>query len=419
MHIMILGGGVIGVATAYYLARLGVKVTVIERQQGVALETSFANAGQISPGYSTPWAAPGIPQKAAKWLFQKHAPLAVRPDGTSFQPAWLKQMLKNCTAHRYAINKERMMRIAEYSRDCIKALRDEIGIDYEQRTGGVLQLFRKQAQLDAMQLDTQVLAECGVPYQVLSADELVSVEPALAYADAKLLGGLRLPNDETGDCYLFSQRLAQHCQQLGVTFCYNQLIDRLEFDNQHITGIIINGERHTADGYVLALGSYSRAMLLPLGLKLPVYPVKGYSLTIPIVDEKYAPVSTVLDETYKIAITRFDNRIRVGGMAELAGFDKSLNPARKATLEMVTKSLFDGGDMTKATFWTGLRPMTPDGTPIIGKTAFDNLYLNTGHGTLGWTMACGSSQVVADIITNNTPKISLEGLAYDRYKNNH
>lgn len=416
MQTIILGGGVIGVATAYYLARCGVKVTVIERQAGVALETSFANAGQISPGYSTPWAAPGIPQKAAKWLLQKHAPLAIRPDGTSFQMAWLKQMLANCTAQRYAINKERMMRVAEYSRECIGALRDEIGIQYEHRTGGVLQLFRKQAQLDAMQLDTKVLAECGVPYQVLSAEQLADVEPALAYAQANLLGGLRLPNDETGDCHLFTQRLAKHCQELGVTFCYNQLIDRLEFDGKRITGVIINGEKHTADNYVLALGSYSRAMLLPLGLSLPVYPVKGYSLTIPIADEKYAPISTVLDETYKIAITRFDNHIRVGGMAELSGFDKSLNPTRRGTLEMVTKSLFDGGDMAKAEFWTGLRPMTPDGTPIIGKTAFDNLYLNTGHGTLGWTMACGSGKLVADIITETTPQISLEGLAFNRYQ---
>ncbi|MDO4894853.1 D-amino acid dehydrogenase [Moraxella sp.] len=416
MNIIILGGGVIGTTTAYYLAKSGAKVTVIDRCANVAGETSFGNAGQISPGYSTPWAAPGIPTKAAKWLFQKHAPLAISPDGTGFQLVWMKQMLANCNAKRYEINKERMMRVAEYSRDCIRALRDEIGIDYEQRTGGTLQLFRKPAQLEAMKLDTKVLDECGVPYEVLDKDGLVRAEPALAYASAELLGGLRLPNDETGDCHLFTKRLAEHCKSLGVEFKFNTVIDKILFDTQKITGVLANGETLTADGYVLACGSYSRSLLLPLGLDLPVYPVKGYSLTIDIVDESKAPISTVLDETYKIAITRFDNRIRVGGMAELSGFDKSLNPARRATLEMVTKSLFDGGDLPKAQFWTGLRPMTPDGTPIIGATKYDNLFINTGHGTLGWTMACGSGKLLSDIILGQPTQISLEGLNISRYK---
>lgn len=416
MNIIVLGGGVIGTTTAYYLAKSGAKVTVIDRCANVAEETSFGNAGQISPGYSTPWAAPAIPMKAIKWLFQKHAPLAISPDGTSFQLAWMKQMLANCNAKRYEINKERMMRVAEYSRDCIRALRDETHIDYEQRTGGTLQLFRKPAQLEAMKLDTKVLDELGVPYQVLDKDGLVNAEPALAYASANLLGGLRLPNDETGDCHLFTKRLAEHCKSLGVEFKFNTVIDKIIFDNQKVTGVVANGETLTADGFVLALGSYSRAMAKDLGLDLPVYPVKGYSLTVPIVDETKAPISTVLDETYKIAITRFDNRIRVGGMAELSGFDKSLNPARRATLEMVAKSLFDGGDLPKAQFWTGLRPMTPDGTPIIGATKFDNLFINTGHGTLGWTMACGSGKLLSDIIMGQPTQISIDGLNIERYR---
>lgn len=415
MNIIILGGGVIGTTTAYYLARAGVSVTVIDRQPDVAMETSFANAGQISPGYSTPWAAPKIPQKAVKWLMQKHAPLAISPDGSGFQLSWIWQMLQNCNAHRYQINKERMMRVSEYSRDCIRALRDDIGIKYEHRTGGVLQLFRTDAQLTAMALDTKVLSELGVPYETLNKDELVRAEPALAYSTAPLLGGLRLPNDETGDCHLFTKRLAEHCKTLGVKFLMNKHIEQFTLENGNITGVMVDGERHTADRYVMAMGSYSRAMLLPLGLNIPVYPVKGYSLTIPIVDEKKSPVSTVLDETYKIAITRFDDRIRVGGMAELSGFDLSLKPARRETLEMVTRELFDGGDLSGAKFWTGLRPMTPDGTPIIGKTKFDNLFINTGHGTLGWTMACGSGKVIADIITHTTPQISLDGLDMGRY----
>ncbi|STY93250.1 D-amino acid dehydrogenase [Moraxella bovis] len=418
MDIIILGGGVIGTTTAYYLAKAGANVTVIDRQSDVAMETSFANAGQISPGYSTPWAAPKIPQKAVKWLMQKHAPLAITPDGTSFQLAWMKQMLANCNAERYEINKERMMRVSEYSRDCIRALRDEISIGYEHRTGGTVQLFRKPAQIQAMHLDTKVLEECGVPYEILDADGLIKAEPALAYATAPLLGGLRLPNDETGDCNLFTKRLAEHCKTLGVEFKFNTVIDKIISENQKVTGVVAGGETLTADGFVLALGSYSRVMAKDLRLDLPVYPVKGYSLTVPIVDETKAPVSTVLDETYKIAITRFDNRIRVGGMAELSGFNLSLNPARRETLEMVTKSLFDGGDLPKAQFWTGLRPMTPDGTPIIGATAtkFDNLFINTGHGTLGWTMACGSGKLLCDIITGKQTEISLEGLNISRYQ---
>lgn len=416
MAILVLGGGVIGVCTAYYLAKNGEKVVVLERQADVAEETSFGNAGQISPGYSTPWAAPKIPTKAMKWLFQKHAPLAIRPDGTGFQAGWMWQMLANCNIHAYEINKERMMRVSEYSRDCIRSLRDEIGITYEQRTGGTIQLFRKPAQLEAMKLDTKVLEECGVPYEVLDKEGLINAEPGLAYASADLLGGLRLPNDETGDCNLFTKRLAKHCESLGVEFRFNTVVETISFDNQKITGVVANGETLTADGYVLAFGSYSRRLALPLGLNLPVYPVKGYSLTIDIVDETKAPVSTVLDETYKIAITRFDKRIRVGGMAELSGFDKSLNPARRETLEMVTKSLFDGGDLPNASFWTGLRPMTPDGTPIIGATKFNNLFINTGHGTLGWTMACGSGKLLADIVLGKQAEISLEGLDISRYR---
>lgn len=416
MHVIVLGAGVIGLTSAYYLAKQGLKVTVIERQSGVALETSFANAGQISPGYSTPWAAPAIPAKAVKWLFQKHAPLAITPDGTSFQLSWMRQMLANCNARAYEINKERMMRVSEYSRDCLQALRKDTGIAYEERTGGTLQLFRKEAQLEAMHLDTKVLEECGVPYEVLDKAGVVRAEPALQYASAQFLGGLLLPNDETGDCHLFCQRLHKQCQSMGVEFLFDTLIDQIHTQQGHIRAVSMGDKEYVADAYVLAFGSYSRALVQSLGLSLPVYPVKGYSLTAPIVDESRAPVSTVLDETYKIAITRFDKRIRIGGMAELSGFDKSLNPARRTTLEMVTKSLFDGGDLAQAQFWTGLRPMTPDGTPIIGRTDWGNLYINTGHGTLGWTMACGSGALLADIITGHTPDISTEGLSLVRYR---
>ncbi len=418
MKVIVLGGGVVGVTTAYYLARAGAEVQVLDRQPGAALETSFANAGQVSPGYSTPWAAPGIPLKAVKWLFQRHAPLALRADGSLFQLRWIASMLRNCTADRYAVNKERMMRVAEYSRHCLRQLRADTGIDYEHRTGGTLQLFRTQAQLDAVARDIEVLRECGVPFELLDRAGLTAAEPALAHARARLVGGLRLPNDETGDCHLFTTRLAERARALGVQFRHGVGVRRLAFDRDSISGIELDGptrETLRADRYVLAFGSYSRALLQPLGLDIPVYPVKGYSLTIPLREPSLAPVSTVLDETYKVALTRFDRRIRVGGMAELAGFDLRLNPRRRATLEMVVGDLFPGGDLPAADFWTGLRPMTPDGTPIIGATRLGNLFLNTGHGTLGWTMACGSGQLLADQITGRKPAIDTSGLAMDRY----
>lgn len=419
MRVIVLGSGVIGVASAYYLAQQGAEVTVLDRQSGPAEETRFGNAGQISPGYSTPWAAPGIPFKAVKWMFQHHAPLAINLDGSMWQLQWMAQMLKNCNPQSYAVNKERMMRVAEYSRDCLRELRKDTGINYENRAKGTLQLFRKEAQMEAVQRDISVLQECGVSYELLNGNELGRVEPALANAQDKLVGGLHLPNDETGDCYLFTNALAQIAKELGVNFQFNQNVEKLIVEGDEIKGVQVNGKVLTADRYVLAFGSYSRDFLKPLDLQLPVYPVKGYSLTIPIVDSAFAPQSTVLDETYKIAITRFDQRIRVGGMAELSGFNLGLNEDRRATLQMVTQDLFPGGDMAQASFWTGLRPMTPDSTPIIGATRFKNLFLNTGHGTLGWTMACGSGKLISDIVLNHKTDISTDGLSIQRYSHAH
>jgi D-amino-acid dehydrogenase len=415
MNVIVLGAGVIGVTTAYYLAKAGATVTVLDRHCGAGLETSFANAGQISPGYSTPWAAPGVPLKAAKWMFQKHAPLAIRADGSLFQLQWMAQMLRNCSPQRYSVNKERMLRVAEYSRSCLQHLRADTGIQYEQRMGGTLQLFRTQAQLHAVQRDISVLEECGVPYELLTPDEMAHVEPGLRQARSRITGGLRLPKDETGDCYRFTSELSKLARQLGVKFDLGRSVDRLIAEGQRVRGVQRGTELLTADRYVVALGSYSRNLLITLGLNLPVYPVKGYSLTVPLTETSLAPQSTVLDETYKIAITRFDNRIRVGGMAELSGFDLSLNPRRRETLEMVVKDLFPGGDVSRAEFWTGLRPMTPDSTPVIGPTQISDLFLNTGHGTLGWTMACGSAKLISDILMGSKPEIRAEGLSLDRY----
>lgn len=417
MRVIVLGGGVIGVTSAYYLARAGHEVVVIDREPGPALETSFANAGQISPGYASPWAAPGIPLKAVKWMFQKHAPLAIRPDDeyTQFQLQWMWQMLQNCTAERYAINKNRMVRLAQYSRDCLKALRADTGIQYEGRTGGTLQVFRTQQQFDGAAKDIAVLKEANVPYELLTRAELPGAEPALAETSHKLTGGLRLPGDETGDCQLFTTRLAALAEQAGVTFRYNTPVDAIVVEGGKAVGVHHGAKLMHADAYVVAFGSYSTSFLSDV-IKIPVYPLKGYSITAPIVDESRAPVSTVLDETYKIAITRFDKRIRVGGMAEIVGFDKRLREARRDTLEMCVNDLFPGGgDTANASFWTGLRPMTPDGTPIVGATELPNLYLNTGHGTLGWTMSCGSARLLADLISGKQPDIRYDDLNVFRY----
>jgi D-amino-acid dehydrogenase len=414
MRVIVLGSGVVGVTTAYYLALAGHEVTVIDRQAGPALETSFANAGQISPGYASPWAAPGVPLKAAKWLFQRHAPLAIKPDGSLFQLQWMWEMFRNCDAARYAVNKERMVRLAEYSRDCMRALRRDTGIAYEGRQQGTLQVFRTQQQFDGAAKDIEVLRQAGVEYELLSAGQLASAEPALG-ANTSLVGGLRLPNDETGDCQLFTMRLTSMARELGVRFEFDTTIRYLKEAGSDIAGVVTDKGEFSADKYVLALGSYSR-QLLQRWFPLPVYPLKGYSLTVPIEDAARAPVSTILDETYKIAVTRFDDRIRVGGMAEISGYNLKLNPRRRETLELVVNDLFPGaGDTRLASFWTGLRPMTPDSTPVVGATPLRNLLLNTGHGTLGWTMAAGSASVIADLVSGKAPQIRADDLAVFRY----
>jgi len=416
MRVGVLGGGVVGVTTAYYLALAGHEVTVVDRQVGPALETSFANAGEISPGYASPWAAPGIPQKAIKWLLMKHAPLILRPQLDREMLAWLLSMLGNCTAGRYALNKGRMVRLAEYSRDRLIALRAATGISYDERMRGTLQLFRTPYQLDGIDKDVAVLRAGGVPFEVLDRAGCIAAEPGLAHADDNFVGGLRLPNDETGDCFKFTNALARLAEGQGVRFQFGTAIEALETDGRDITAVRTSRGPVTADAYVVALGSFSAGLVRPLGLRLPVYPVKGYSITAPIIDADRAPVSTLLDETYKVAITRLGDRIRVGGMAEISGYDNDLPERHRATLRRSVGSLFPrAGDLEAATFWSGLRPMTPDSTPVIGPTQIGNLYLNTGHGTLGWTMACGSAQLLSDIISGYAPAIEDADLSIARY----
>ena len=417
MKVLVLGSGVIGVASAYYLAKAGHDVVVVDRQPGPALETSFGNAGEISPGYSSPWAGPGIPLKAIKWLLMRDGPLVIRPMLESRMWVWGMQLLANCTEKAYAVNKSRMVRLAEYSRDRLIDLRAETGIEYDHRTQGTLQLFREQKQLDHTHSDIEVLKQYGVPYEVLDPAACVAAEPGLASARVKFAGGLRLPNDETGDCKLFTERLARICESLEVTFHYNTKIEGIRIEAGKVAGVATSRGELKADAYVAAMGSYSPLMLKTIGIGVPVYPIKGYSLTVPITNAALAPVSTVMDETYKVATTRLGDRIRVGGTAEIAGYDTTLRPERRGPLDRSLRDLFpEAGDAAKASFWCGLRPMTPDGTPVLGRSGrYPNLFLNTGHGTLGWTMAAGSGRVLADLISGRQPEIEASDLSLSRY----
>ncbi len=416
MKILILGGGVIGTTSAWYLAKEGHEVTVVDRQQAAAMETSFANAGEVSPGYSAPWAGPGMPFKAIKWMLGKHSPLVVRPRPDIYMMRWLYRMLRNCTHEAYAVNKGRMQRLAHYSRDCLEACREETGIEYDHRTQGTLDMFRDQKGLDDAGKDIKLLEQFGIPYAVLDREGCVGVEPALKHVKEKVAGGLHLPGDETGDCFKFTTALAALAAGKGVKFRYGASIKRIVRDGDRITKVETDHGDMTADVYVAALGSYSSPMLRPLGVRTQVYPVKGYSVTIPIADEDGAPQSTMMDEKNKVAITRLGNRIRAAGTAELTGYNLNLTHSRCAMIFHVVDDLFpNGGDLSQVRFWTGLRPMVPDGTPVIGPTTYKNLYLNTGHGTLGWTMACGSGKLLADIISGNAPDIDTDGLTIFRY----
>ncbi len=415
MRVVVLGAGVVGVTSAWYLAQSGHDVVVVDRQQGAALETSFANAGQVSPGYAWPWAAPGIPLKVIKWMATRHSPFRFYPRADPAMWRWMAMMLRNCNARDYAINKGRMVRVAEYSRDCLHDLHEVTGIDYDGQSAGLIQLFRTEAQLEAAFKDVKVLAESGVAYEMLDAAGCARYEPALAKAPIR--GGLRLPGDGSGDAHLFTQRLAALSAASGVSFRYSTTIEAILTEAGRITGVRTDRGMATGDAYLVALGSGGAQLLRTIGIDMPVYPVKGYSITVPVTDSDAAPRSTVADETYKVAITRLGDRIRAGGTAELSGYNQILRPGRRETLELSVGSLFPGAcDFAQAQFWTGLRPSTPDGTPIIGAAGrYENLWLNIGHGTLGWTMSCGSGRLISDLISGRIPNIEHEDLSIERY----
>lgn len=416
MRVVVLGAGVLGVTTAYYLAKQGADVVVLDRQRGPGMETSFANAGELSYGMTSPWAAPGIPLKAVKWLFMRYRPLFIWPMLSPAMWSWCMQMLMNCNAQSYALNKGRMVRVSNYSRDSLTELMAELPLQFDQREMGTLQLFRKQKQVEASKADQDVLAEFDSPFELLDRDGCIAAEPGLAHVADKFVGGLRLLADRTGDCRMFTQALADKATEMGVQFHYDVTIKGFAMERGQIVGVDTTDGRETADRYVCAMGPYAPILLKTIGIRLPIYPIKGYSITLPVTDPDAAPRSTIMDETFKVAVTRLGDRIRVAGQAEIIGYNKALGRHATDSVRHVVSDLFPkGGDVSKAEGWTGLRPMTPDGTPVIGPTRYDNLFLNTGHGTLGWTMSCGSGRLVADLVMGRQPGIDMDGLTAARY----
>ncbi len=414
MHVLVIGAGIIGVTTAHALRQQGFDVTVIERRSGVAQESSFANAGVLAPAYVGPWAQPGMPAKLLAYLFKREAPVVFRPRLDPALWRWLRRWLGECTLARFRANRARMQRLAYYSRDCLHELCERHGIDYERGTG-YLQLFRTTRELERTEPAREMLREAGVPHTLLDAAACRALEPALA-AHTPLAGGLHVPDDETGNCALFARRLKDICESNGVRFRFGMDAVRLGVAAGRIEGLQLAEGRLQADAYVVAAGADSGRLLEPLGIDLPLLPVKGYSATVTITYPEHAPTLAVMDETYKVAVTRFRQRLRVAGTAEVGSRGTRLRQAALRTLLKVARDWFPAAaSYAQARFWVGARPMLPDGPPVLGATGYPNLFLNVGHGSTGWAMACGSARIVADVVAGRTPQIDLEGLTLDRY----
>jgi len=416
MKVIVLGAGVIGVATAHYLVEDGHEVTVIDRQAGPGRETSFANAGSVCPSYATPWAAPGMRWKALRWLLQKDAPLRVH---LRLDPAllrWALSWLAHCSPERFAVNKPRMQRLSHYSLGCLQALRAATGIRYAETTRGVLQLLRTEAELAAADRHVRILAAAGIPHALLDPPKCIEVEPALAHAHVPFAGGVHLPRDESGDCHQFTERLAERAASRGARFRFGTVVERIEVEGGDATGIVTSEGTLRADRYVVALGVAATELLKPLGIRLPIQPVRGFSVTLPITRADRAPLASIIDEHTKVAITRLDDRLRAAGAAEIGSRSTEAPADRIRAILGSVRDLFpSAADFGTVERWAGLRPMTPDGPPLLGPTRIANVLLNVGHGGQGWSMACGSGRAVADLVAGRRPEIDLDGLTLSRY----
>jgi D-amino-acid dehydrogenase len=412
-QVAVIGGGVVGVCTAYFLAEAGHEVVVIERHPNVAQEASYATGGVVAPGYATPWAAPGMPGKFLSHLFKSESPVMLRPTLDRALWHWVRRWLSECDLERYRINTARMQRIALYSREILQQLREHYELDYEQ-TQGVLQLFRTENDIKLAQPACELLAEKGIPHQMLDADAARKIEPGLGYR-AELAGGLYLPNDESGNCPLFVKRLRYIAQSIGVHFHFTSTVHAIEQEGSGVA-LRVDDNVFSADAVVLAAGVDSAQLLKPLGIHVPLYPVKGYSATAAIRNFEDAPRASVIDESYKASISRMGNRIRIAGTAELGSRTTELRDAALRTLIKVGNDWFpNAANYNTASFWCGARPTLPDGPPLLGATPVRNVYLNIGHGSFGWAMAAGSGKVLADIISDRAPDIDMDGLTLSRY----
>jgi D-amino-acid dehydrogenase len=413
MNVIVLGAGLLGVTSAYFLRQQGHEVTVIDRQATPAAETSFANGGQISVSHAEPWANPGAPLKVLKWLGREDAPLLFRIRADMRQWLWGLQFLRECTPARTRHNIEQIVRLGTYSRDTLQALRRDLGIEYDQRTQGILHFYTSQKEFDAAAGPAAQMRELGCDRRVVSADEAVKLEPALRHIRPQLAGATYTAEDESGDANRFARELAARCRADGVRFLMSHTVTALreaggEIDHVEATDPEGCFQRLRADAYVLAMGSLSPQWAAPLGIRLPIYPAKGYSVTMPVEDASMAHQVSLTDDEYKLVFSRLGDRLRIAGTAELNGYDRDLNRVRCEAIVRRTEALFPGaGDTSQARFWTGLRPATPSNVPIIGCSKIPNLYLNTGHGTLGWTHACGSGKSIARIVSGLSPEIDF------------
>ncbi|AWU98486.1 amino acid dehydrogenase [Burkholderia sp. JP2-270] len=425
MHVIVLGAGVIGVTTAWHLREAGCDVTVIEREADVAQATSLGNAGVIAPGYVTPWAAPGMPGKILKYLFRPASPLIFRPTLDAAQWRWIARWLRECEFERFRVNKRRMQRIAYYSRACLHAFRDRYPFDYG-ASRGYLQLLRGAFDVEMVQPALKVLRDAGIAFRELDAAGCTAIEPGLRWARQAPVGGIYLPDDEAGDCARFTRELRALCEANGVTFRFRTAIRALDVAGGKVRGVRIDslderaavrsGTSLAADAIVVALGVDSAGLLRPHGIDVPLYPVKGYSATLAVVDDEKAPHAALMDESLKTAITRFGPTLRVAGTAELGNRHAALRQQALDTLMKVLDDWFPhAADRASARFWVGRRPMTPDGPPLLGASGIDGLWLNVGHGSTGWAMSMGSGKVVADLVTGREPEIDLSGLTLARY----
>jgi D-amino-acid dehydrogenase len=408
VKVIVLGAGIVGVTSAWFLARNGHEVTVVDRQPGPARETSFANGGQVSITHSTPWANPSTPIHILQWLGREDAPLLFRPRADLAQWLWGARFLLECLPSRTRRNIERIHEIVTYSHAVQDALTAELALEYDSVRRGILKIFTDPRELAAAV--TPAMRVPGAPRAFKTRDECVAIEPALAGSRLTIHGGIYMPRDESGDAHKFAVELAAHCERAGVRFRYGTDVDALESEGGRIAGVRVRGqaaaERLAADAFLVCMGSYSPLLLAPVGIRVPIYPLKGYSVTLPVDDAAAAPTVSITDEAMKIVVSRLGNRLRAAGTAELNGYDTELNAARcGAIVDRVFELFPRAGRRDAVTLWTGLRPSTPSNVPLMGRTRYPNLFLNTGHGTLGWTMACGCARSVADLISGRTPEL--------------